>query len=87
MKSKYKVGDKVRVKSLEWYNSNKDRYGDIRKDDQTFLKCMSKYCGKEYEIYNMISNGNRCVYKLYDTAIWCWEDWMFEGEPTFNKKN
>ena len=80
MESKYKVGDKVRIKSLEWYNSNKDIKNNIREGSQTFLECMSKYCGKEYEIYNVISGINHYVYKLYDTDIWCWEDWMFEEE-------
>ena len=80
MESKYKVGDKVRVKSLEWYNSNKDINNNIGKDGQTFLGCMSKYCGKEYEIYNIISGINYCLYKLYDTDIWYWVDWMFEDD-------
>lgn len=31
---KYKVGDKVRIKSLDWYNKNKNKYGDV---DHMFL--------------------------------------------------
>lgn len=88
MKSKYKLGDKVRVKSLEWYNLNKNKNGEIVKDYITFLEGMSKYCGKEYEIYNIISGINHYVYKLYDTDNWCFSDWMFEGNTnnTANQK-
>ena len=86
MESKYKVGDKVRIKSLDWYNSNKDINYNIRKDNQTFLECMSKYCGKEYEIYNVICGINHYVYKLYDTDTWCFSDWMFEDELSINTK-
>ena len=42
---KYKVGDKVRVKSLEWYNAfsnNGKEY--IRHDRAWFTKEMAEYC-------------------------------------------
>ena len=42
---KYKIGDKVRVKSLEWYNSKKSDYG-FTIDDVTFDHQMSIYCGR-----------------------------------------
>lgn len=28
---KYNEGDKVRVKSKEWYNNNKDKYGNVER--------------------------------------------------------
>lgn len=30
--SKYKIGDKVRIKSIEWYNQNKDSFGLVLSD-------------------------------------------------------
>ena len=74
MESKYKVGDKVRIKSLEWYNSNKDINNNVRKGGQTFLKEMSEYCGKYFEVSYVSSNGI-CHLKGIN---WCWVDWMFE---------
>ena len=29
---KYKQGDRVRIKSLDWYNENKDELSDINKE-------------------------------------------------------
>ena len=74
MESKYKVGDKVRVKSLEWYNSNKDEYGEIDRGTILLLKKMSEYCGKEFEVSHVYSNE---IY-LLKWNEWMWEDWMFE---------
>ena len=55
---KYNVGDRVRIKSLDWYNENKDENGNIvfsskvthfswRENVRTvFTKDMAKFCGK-----------------------------------------
>ena len=58
---KYEVGDRVKIKSLDWYNENKDENGNIRyKSDNTaypifFSKYMSNFCGEILTI--------KCVYK------------------------
>ena len=43
---KYKVGDKVRIKSLDWYNENKDEYGYVDCGSREFFIKMSLWCGK-----------------------------------------
>lgn len=37
--SKYKIGDKVRIKSIEWYNQNKDSFGLVLSDNDTNVFC------------------------------------------------
>ena len=44
-KLKYKIGQEVKIKSLEWYNDNHDEYGDIDLGDTYFREYMSEYCG------------------------------------------
>ena len=43
---KYKVGDKVKIKSLEWYNTFKDDEGVVDCGQWYFDKKMSRFCGK-----------------------------------------
>lgn len=43
---KYKVGDKVKIKSLEWYNTFKDDEGLVDCGQWYFDKKMSRFCGK-----------------------------------------
>ena len=74
---KYKEGDRVKIKSLDWYNENKDEYGYVRCIDFLFTPEHSKYCGCEFTIshitefqipsYLMESNGHE------------WTDEMIEG--------
>lgn len=47
---KYKVGDKVRIKSKEWYEENRNTYGDVDDDSAVFNSSMEKYCGREATI-------------------------------------
>lgn len=53
---KYKIGDKVRVKSLEWYNENKNISGYVN-TYCTFTPKMVKHCGKETVIKKVIMSG------------------------------
>lgn len=72
---KYKVGDKVRVKSLDWYNENKNAKGIIYKKAQSFVSTMAELCG---EIVT-ISGFDSYFYKIEeDKNEYCWDDWMFE---------
>lgn len=72
---KYKVGDKVRVKSLDWYNENKNQTGQITCLDDIFVDEMSKLCGKLVTINSFTKHGyhiNEDEYK------YIWTDDMFE---------
>lgn len=75
---KYKVGDKVRIKSLEWYKSaDKDSECVIRSDESyfVFLEYMCKYVGKEATI----TQANQSYYSInIDNGKFAWDDWMFE---------
>lgn len=72
---KYKVGDKVKIKSLDWYNTFKNIDGDVY-IDVTFVSPMSKYCGKISTITKINKRGN---YNLYiDNGKFDWTDDMFD---------
>ena len=76
---KYKVGDKVKIKSLEWYNQMRDSDGDIYLNDFgiSFVKDMSVFCGKKATI--VFDLGGE--YQLdIDNKKWSWKDWMLEDD-------
>ena len=75
MKLKFKVGDKVRVKSLEWYNENKQKDGTIDFDGTIFTPKMSECCGKEYKIIDIDEDGD---YTLSIDDCWYFSDDMLE---------
>ena len=74
---KYKVGDKVRIKSLDWYNENKNECGEIQFENNPhwrFVKNMSENCGK----ISIITAVNETAYRL-ENIPWNWTDEMIEG--------
>ena len=75
---KYKKGDKVKVKSLDWYNTNKNSEGAIIFEDfHIFDESMSEFCGKVVTIDAYNSRGNSYDIKE-DGKVNYWIDDMFE---------
>ena len=72
MALKYKVGDRVRIKSLDWYNKNKNKTGDVPCGEYDFVSDMSVFCGKiltidndfEDETYLMKEDNNGFIFTI-----------------------
>ena len=76
---KHKVGDKVRIKSREWYEKNKDENDEIKGNAASFVPDMAIYCGKTATITEI--NCADCIYHIdLDDDEWVWTDGMFEDE-------
>lgn len=76
---RYKKGDKVKIKSLDWYNANKNSEGAIIFNDfRIFDESMSEFCGKVVTIDTY--NPRRDYYDIKeDGKVNYWSDAMFEG--------
>lgn len=72
---KYKVGDRVKIKSLNWYNYNKEHYNRVCGGYLDFVSNMSEYCGKEATITEVVNDYYRID---IDNKHWKWLDYMFE---------
>ena len=63
---KYKVWDKVKVKSIEWYNANKDKNGYVHcQGTLYFIPQMLDFCGKIVTI-----DGKKYKIKSGTSALW-----------------
>lgn len=73
---KYNVGDRVRIKSIDWYNRNKDKNGYVDVG-VLFDEEMSRWCGKTMTIIKV----NQLYYTMEEDDIshFFWTDEMFEG--------
>lgn len=76
----YKVGDKVRIKSIDWYNENKDYDKGIIYFEESFdfTESMSKYCGQIATITYIIEKYDEYKINL-DHGYYAWTYEMFEG--------
>ena len=73
---KHKVGEVVQIKSLDWYNENKDEDGWVYGEHMSsFGFDMSEYCGMKAKI-SEISNNQYSI--DIDEGFWTWCDYMFE---------
>ena len=74
---KYEVGDRVKIKSLDWYNENKDTDGKVWTSGGQipFDKCMSEWCGKVMTISHVRVDH----YTMVEDLVGYWSDEMIEG--------
>lgn len=71
---RFKVGDRVKIKSLDWYNENKTIHGDIWFDNAVFVGGQSLYCGCELTIRLVTDDSYYVIENDY-----YWTDEMIEG--------
>lgn len=77
---KYKVGDKVRVKSREWWDAQpKDETGGVNCGADYFTDIMVDMCGKVVEILDILDDTY-----LIKGSWMNWTDEMFEDSISYN---
>lgn len=84
METNFKEGDVVRIKSLDWYNNNKDENGNVNVTGYlcSFTKVLSQFCGKCFVIEKVEDTGgiylNDLPYVFYE---WMFEPGKYELKP------
>lgn len=88
---KLELGQKVTIKSLDWYNSNKDDSRTIKLTTEVFVEEMSKYCGKTatiVDVFKDFDGEGDIMYRIdLDHRDWNWTDEMFEPERVEDVKD
>lgn len=74
---KYKVGDKVRIKSLDWYNENKDDNREIKFENGIFTTLKSTFLGQIMTIEEITLEKQYIL--MEDRYKTLWTDEMIEG--------
>lgn len=73
---KYRKGDKVKIKSINWCLKHKNEYGEVELPRHNFGGEMQRYCGCVMTVFDMGTNFYRMV---EDDKMYCWTDDMIEG--------
>ena len=76
---KYNVGDKVLIKSLDWYNENKDMGGIVELSTHVFVPGMSQFCGTSGIIDSVFEDQEGNVIYYLEGNDFDWTEEMFEG--------
>ena len=77
---KYKVGDKVKIKSLDWYNDNKDDDEIVVCQDTYFNEGRTKFCDKIVTIKSLHGSPNCKLFRIVeDNGYYWWSTDMIEG--------
>ena len=77
---RFKVGDRVRIKSLDWYNGNKDEDDNVVCLYSYFDKGMSEFCDKTVTIKSLHGCPNVKAFRIIeDNGYSWWSDDMIEG--------
>lgn len=76
---KYKVGDRVKIKSLDWYYANKAKNGYVNLLGYSFAPGMTQFCGKVVTIENISEHiEGPIVYHIEGTS-YVFTNEMIEG--------
>ena len=75
---KYKPGDKVKIKSLDWYETNECN-GSVMCERLAFLDTMTEWCGKELTIDCVYDDGIYGYVMKEPKIQWIFTDSMIEG--------
>lgn len=78
---KYNVGDKVLIKSYDWYKKNKDENGSVLCNyNYYFTRLMTKYCGEVMTVKDIINVPLCRCYMFEEDEFMChFTDDMIEG--------
>ena len=74
---KYKVGDRVRIKSIDWYNENKDNNREIKFENGIFTTLKSTFLGQIMTIEEITLEKQYIL--MEDRYKTLWTDEMIEG--------
>lgn len=74
---KYNIGDKVKVKSQEWYEDHANYISEVECGTTVFIPDMKSYCGTTVTIMKRFSHI-KCYAIKEDNGVHYWNDEMFE---------